>query len=61
MKILFLGGTRFVGRHMVEAALARGHAVTLFHRGSPDAPVQFIDARDLAAFVIRVAETPSRR
>ncbi len=33
MKILVLGGTRFVGRHAVEAALARGHEVTLFHRG----------------------------
>ncbi len=28
-----LGGTRFVGRHLVGAALARGHEVTLFHRG----------------------------
>lgn len=34
MKLLFLGGTRFVGMHMVSAALARGHEVTLFHRGS---------------------------
>lgn len=33
MKILVLGGTLFVGRHFVEAALARGHAITLFNRG----------------------------
>ena len=33
MKVLVLGGTQFVGRHIVEAALARGHDVTLFHRG----------------------------
>jgi 2'-hydroxyisoflavone reductase len=33
MRILVIGGTRFVGRHMVEAALAAGHDVTLFHRG----------------------------
>jgi len=33
MRLLVLGGTRFVGRHLVEAALARGHEVTLFHRG----------------------------
>ncbi len=33
MKILIIGGTRFVGRHLVEAALARGHQVTLFNRG----------------------------
>ena len=33
MNILILGGTLFLGRHCVEAALARGHAVTLFNRG----------------------------
>ncbi len=33
MRILVLGGTRFLGRHVVEAALARGHEVTLFNRG----------------------------
>jgi 2'-hydroxyisoflavone reductase len=33
MKLLVLGGTRFLGRAIVDAALARGHAVTLFHRG----------------------------
>jgi 2'-hydroxyisoflavone reductase len=33
MKVLVLGGTVFVGRHIVEAALARGHEVTLFNRG----------------------------
>jgi 2'-hydroxyisoflavone reductase len=33
MDMLVLGGTRFVGRHLVEAALASGHRVTLFHRG----------------------------
>jgi 2'-hydroxyisoflavone reductase len=32
-RILVLGGTRFLGRAVVEAALARGHAVTLFNRG----------------------------
>lgn len=38
MKLLILGGTRFVGRHIVDAALAHGHEVTLFHRGqsNPD-------------------------
>lgn len=34
MEILVLGGTRFVGRAIVDAALARGHGVTLFNRGS---------------------------
>ena len=38
MELLVIGGTRFVGRHLVEAALARGHEVTLFNRGT-HAPV----------------------
>ncbi len=33
MKLLIIGGTRFVGRHLVEHALARGHRLTLFNRG----------------------------
>ncbi len=33
MRLLVLGGTLFVGRHLVEAALERGHEVTLFNRG----------------------------
>jgi 2'-hydroxyisoflavone reductase len=33
MKILIIGGTVFLGRHLVESALARGHLVTLFNRG----------------------------
>jgi 2'-hydroxyisoflavone reductase len=37
MRILFLGGTQFVGRHMVERAMERGHEVTLFNRGKTNA------------------------
>jgi 2'-hydroxyisoflavone reductase len=33
MRVLILGGTLFLGRHLVEAALERGHEVTLFNRG----------------------------
>ncbi len=33
MKILIIGGTRFIGRHLVNSARARGHEVTLFNRG----------------------------
>jgi 2'-hydroxyisoflavone reductase len=33
MNIIILGGTKFVGRHLVDSALARGHVVTLFNRG----------------------------
>ena len=36
MKMLVIGGTRFVGRHFVAAALARGHEITLFNRGQSD-------------------------
>ncbi len=37
MRLLILGGTRFVGRHVVELALAGGHEVTLFTRGKTNA------------------------
>jgi 2'-hydroxyisoflavone reductase len=33
MRLLVLGGTKFLGRPVVETALARGHDVTLFNRG----------------------------
>jgi len=33
MRILVLGGTQFLGRHVVDAALRRGHDVTIFNRG----------------------------
>ncbi len=38
MNILVIGGTIFLGRHFVDAALKAGHTVTLFHRGksNPD-------------------------
>jgi 2'-hydroxyisoflavone reductase len=38
MQLLVLGGTKFLGRHVVDAALARGDEVTVFTRGqtNPD-------------------------
>jgi len=33
MDILVLGGTQFVGRHLIDRLLAAGHHVSLFHRG----------------------------
>ena len=33
MRILVLGGTRFLGRAFVDAARERGHTLTLFNRG----------------------------
>jgi 2'-hydroxyisoflavone reductase len=38
MRLLVLGGTLFLGRHLVDAALARGHAVTTFTRGKHPGP-----------------------
>lgn len=32
MKILIIGGTRFLGRHLVNSARAHGHDLTLFNR-----------------------------
>ncbi len=37
MRILVLGGTEFVGLHIVEALVAAGHSVSIFNRGlTPD-------------------------
>ncbi|WP_421382785.1 NAD-dependent epimerase/dehydratase family protein [Bacillus salacetis] len=33
MKLLLLGGTSFLGKHIAQAALSKGHEVTLFNRG----------------------------
>src|SRR5215210_4488001 len=46
VKLLVLGGTKFVGRAAVEAALARGHEVTLFNRGETN-PELFPEAEKL--------------
>ncbi|MGY1719225.1 NAD-dependent epimerase/dehydratase family protein [Blastococcus sp. SYSU DS0552] len=37
-RLLVLGGTHFLGRHVVEAALARGHDVATFTRGLTGPP-----------------------
>ena len=37
MRLLVLGGTKFLGRAIVEEALARGHELTLFNRGTTNA------------------------
>src|SRR3954452_210623 len=46
MKLLVLGGTKFLGRATVEAALERGHEVTLFNRGETN-PELFPEAEKL--------------
>src|SRR5262249_37631649 len=37
LRILILGGTRFIGVHMTQLALDRGHKLTLFNRGKTNA------------------------
>jgi 2'-hydroxyisoflavone reductase len=46
VKLLVLGGTKFLGRAAVEAALDRGHEVTLFNRGETN-PELFPEAEKL--------------
>jgi 2'-hydroxyisoflavone reductase len=36
MRLLVLGGTLFLGRHIVDSGQARGHELTLFNRGQTD-------------------------
>lgn len=38
MRLLLLGGTQFLGRHVVELGLARGHELTVFTRGRKALP-----------------------
>ena len=40
MKLLIIGGTRFLGRYLVRSALERGHEITLFNRGKRDPSVK---------------------
>lgn len=53
MDLLFLGGTRFVGKYAVQTALERGHRVTLVHRKPsdlfPEAEHLYLDRLDRVA------------
>ncbi|CAH1216404.1 hypothetical protein PAECIP111893_04115 [Paenibacillus plantiphilus] len=37
MRILIIGGTSFIGPHVVKLLVERGHQVTVFHRGGQEA------------------------
>lgn len=56
MRILIIGGTRFIGARVAKRLLAGGHRVSLFHRGQTEtelpASVEHIygDRRDLPRF-----------
>jgi 2'-hydroxyisoflavone reductase len=57
MKILVIGGSRFVGWHLVQAALEHGHEVTVFNRGrtapAPAGVVQITGDRRADLSVLR--------
>lgn len=42
MRILIMGGTRFVGVYLTRILIEQGHEVVLFNRGNKPAPVQGI-------------------
>lgn len=44
MKILIIGGTSFIGRHITLNAISKGHDITLFNRGKSD-PSAFPELR----------------
>ncbi len=46
MKLLIIGGTGFLGQHLVEAALARKHELALFNRGQ-HGPTLFPDVEKI--------------
>ena len=50
MKLLLLGGPKFLGRAVIDAALERGHELTLFNRGTTNA--------DLHPELERITGTP---
>jgi nucleoside-diphosphate-sugar epimerase len=48
VKLLAVGGTRFLGRHVVQYALDAGHRVTLFHRGRSNADLSLLGSDESA-------------
>src|SRR5215468_5184332 len=59
MRILVIGGTGFIGAHVLRHLLDKGHEVMVFHRGQTEtssaAPIQYIfgDRRTLPAFTAK--------
>ncbi len=48
MHVVMLGGTKFIGRAITEALVARGDTVTVVHRGDTE-PAGWVDCRHLHA------------
>ncbi|HBE29841.1 MAG TPA: 3-beta hydroxysteroid dehydrogenase, partial [Cyanobacteria bacterium UBA11368] len=42
MRILIMGGTRFIGVYLTKILVEQGHEVVLFNRGKKPAPVEGI-------------------
>ena len=42
MRILIMGGTRFIGIYLTKQLVEQGHEVVLFNRGNKPAPVEGI-------------------
>lgn len=40
MRILIMGGTRFIGVYLTQLLVTQGHEVTLFNRGNKPAPAE---------------------
>ncbi|MCA9854083.1 MAG: NAD-dependent epimerase/dehydratase family protein, partial [Dehalococcoidia bacterium] len=61
MRILVIGGTQFMGPHVVSGLTASGHDVVLLHRGDHEASghVRHIhgDRRDPEVVAAAIAET----
>jgi 2'-hydroxyisoflavone reductase len=63
VRVLVLGGTRFVGRALVDEALARGHDVTVLNRGTtgrPPAAVRVLTADRTDPAALRAALADGR-
>lgn len=43
MRILIMGGTRFIGVYLTKQLVAQGHEVVLFNRGNKPAPVDGVE------------------
>lgn len=59
MRILLIGGTRFIGPYVIERLISEGHTISLFHRGETEssfsAGVQHIhgERADLPSFRVQ--------
>jgi nucleoside-diphosphate-sugar epimerase len=60
MRLVFVGGTRFIGHAAATSAVSRGHDVTLLHRGAHPSAIRgarevIVDRRDPSALARAIA------